>query len=101
MAKTKSPTGAVPSLSPSASPPFFCREDGSADRCFFCVKADPDAAPLLHPAILIPIPPIGKVIEAKGRKIVNWRWEMIKVCVPHARLLLHDMKDDELNATTE
>lgn len=100
--KTPPPTTETPSPSPSDStPPFFARNDGTADRCFFCVKADPDTPPMLHPAILIPTPPVGQPIPGpKGKKLVHWRWEMIKCCVPHARLLLTDMKDDELNAKT-
>ena len=65
------------------------------------MKADPNTPPLLHPAILIPTPPAGEAMSVDGKTLVHWRWEMIKVCVPHARLLLDDMKDDELDAKCE
>jgi hypothetical protein len=101
MAKTKTPKRTADSPSPSASPPFFAREDGSADRCFFCVKLDPGAAPLLHPAILIPTAPVGKPMKVGDRKLVEWHWDMVKVCIPHARMYLNDIKDDELNPKVE
>lgn len=57
--------------------------------------------PLLHPAILIPTPPVGTPIEKDGKKLVSWRWDMIKMCVPHARMYLDNIPDTELNAQVQ
>lgn len=88
--------------SSGSTPPFFCRDDGTADRCIICVKLDPTVPPLLHPAILIPSRPVGTVFTDKnGKKLVHWRYDFAKFCVAHARELLKELNDNDLEATTK
>lgn len=100
MAKKKAkPELTTPSAGSDNVPPFFCRDDGTADRCCICVRLDPNVAPLLHPAILVPSRPIGTTFtDGSGKKLVRWKFEFMKYCVRHARDVLSGLQDNELEA---